>query len=199
MLPQNQNMRSYRSGRLGEAFCKENFGIGEPYYEIKSTGASNGAFVVQAWQLFESLWKQYVVINYRRDSRTIKRGDRKGRSQFTETIEQAYKKHVKILVIRGWRIAKVVLDRKLTLYCTARGGDIMTYGKWGLVYRVPRSSFDDLDLFEQTDQYSLYCYPDDPPQWAGNAVVETMEGSLFAGGNGKAKKKCIPPDDVVPF
>lgn len=179
MPPHSDNMKSYRSGRLGEAFCRDTFGIGEPKYEIKSTGASNCAFVVQAWQLFESLWKQYIIIHYRRETRVVSRGDNKGKRRFTETIEQAYAKHLDIYVIRGWKIAKVVLDRKLTLYCTAKNGDIMTYGKWGLVYRVPRAALDGMDLVEQTERYSLYSYENDPPQWHGDAAASTISDGLF--------------------
>lgn len=197
MIPINPNMRSHRSGVLGEQFCKEMFGVTEPRYEVKSTGATNGAFVVQAWQLFESLWKQYIVVHYKRSKKTISRGPNKGKTKFTETIEEAYKKQLDVFVVRGHRLAQIVLDKKLTLYCTARNGDLLKYGKFGLVYRIPRSELEGLELFEETDHYRLFCYSDDPPQWAGDEAASTIEGGLFASGNGQRKKK--EEEDEVPF
>lgn len=197
-------MRSHRSGRLGEEFCEEHFGIREDdRYEIKSTAAEHGSFVVQAWQLLEQLGKQYVVVTYQRATRRITRGPNKGKPVFTETIEQAYQKQLKVYVVPGHRIMEYILEHELKVYCTARGGNVLHYGKWGVVWRVPYAVLP-TEVYEETEEYVLYADAMSPPGWEGDAVARTIGGGLFdspAGGNGKVPKpeEDDDGDEELPF
>lgn len=189
------NTKAHRSGVLGEEFCFRQFGIKEDdRYEIKSSSADHGSFVVQAWQLLESLSKQYVVVRYERDTKRISRGPNKGKRKFTETVEQAYKKKLKVAVIRGARIIEAVMHENLKLYCTARGGRVMEYGKWGIVWRIPYRVLPE-EVFEETDEYILYADSWDPPGWDGDATAENIEGGLFCAGEAAEEDG----DEDVPF
>lgn len=199
--------KSHRSGKLGEAFCKEHFGISEPTFEIKSSGARTASVVVQGPQLFDQLGKQYVIVSYKRNEKTISRGPNKGKRKFTETIEKAYEKKVDVFVIRGYKLAQMIVELGLKLHCTAKDREVYIAGKWGLVYRVPKSQLPRHE-FEDNDVYTLYCDPLDPPAWT---EVAAMQGDLFKHSN---NGKTPPPgpkgpvreaeleeeyDDEVPF
>lgn len=188
-LSRTSEQKTNRSGRLGEAFCQEHFGISEPAYEIKSSGAKTSGVIVQAWQLFEQMHKQYVIVSYKRREKTISRGPNKGKRRFLDTIEKAYKRRVDVFVMRGWTIAKIVIDRKLSLHSTAKGGDTYMGGKWGLVYRIPKTTLP-RDVFEETEAYTLYCFPEDLPAWTAAAA---SQGDLFKqGDNGKVTEEEVP-------
>jgi len=196
-------MRSHRSGRLGEEFCREHFGIKEDdRFEIKSSAAEHGSFVVQAWQLLEQLGKQYVVVTYDRATRRVTRGPNKGKKRFIETIEQAYGKKLNVYVVPGHRIMEYILQNELKVYCTARGGNVLHYGKWGVVWRVPYAVLP-TEVYEETEAYVLHADPMHPPGWEGDAVARTIHGGLFdapQGGNGKARPpKEQDEDEDVPF
>jgi len=183
----NYDTKSHISGRLGEKFCLDTFGIAEPRFEIKSTSADHSSFVVQATQLLDQLWKQYVVVKYQRSTKVVSRGKNKGKRRYTETITQAYQRKLDVYVLRGHRIMRGILDEGLKCYCTARGGDILKYGKWGIVWRVPYRVLPD-QVFEETDRYNLFAFSDDPPEWTQAAVH--IQGGLFSGSNnGKSTKK----------
>jgi hypothetical protein len=184
--------RAHRSGRLGEAFCKEQFGIVEPNYEIKSFDRTRASFVVQSWQLLEQLWKQYVIVGYRRKHKTISRGPNKGRRKPAETVEAAYRRKVEVWVLRGHKILQGVLNYDLKVYCTARGGDLLKYGKWGIVWRIPVKVLPD-EVYEDNDRYTLYCNPDDSPEWTGEFTG--IQDGLFA----RNKDESDGDKEVVPF
>ncbi len=171
-----QNMRSYRSGRLGEAYCREHFGIGEPHYEIKSSGARTNSVVLQACQLLDQLHKQYVIVSYHRKERSISRGPRKGQRVFDDTVEDAYQRKVDVFVVRGTWLMEQIVALKLPMHCTAKNKSVYLCGKWGLVYRFPKSQLP-RNLFEETEQYRLYCSQTDPPAWTEAAAVRP--GNLF--------------------
>ena len=173
------HMRSYRAGRLGEEFCERVFGAKEPRYEIKTTGAAkHNCFVVQAWQLLESLNKQYVVVRYHRACKSLARGKRKGVRVYCESIEDAFKKPVEVYVVRGCQIAEIVLRRRLYLWCVASQRNIMKYGKLGLVWRIPVNELP-VEELERTDKYVLYGDSHDPPGWKFGDHMPLLQSGLF--------------------
>ena len=177
-----EGMRSYRSGILGEQFCKETFGISEPRYEIKSAGARNRLVIVQIHQLLNQMEKQYVVVQYSRKTRRLKKGPRKGAEVFTETVEQGYQNNkLHVAVIRGWRLVRIAIEEKLPPYCAAPHGDPYVAGKWGVYWRIPVKTlpFGENAIIEDADRYTLYAFQDDPPAWMGDAAARTIEGGLF--------------------
>jgi len=159
-----ESMKSYRAGRLGEQFCKKTFGIAEPTYEIKTNGHRRAMVIVQGWQLFEQLAKQYVIIRYDRAHRSVKHRDGRARPVYTESIEEAFEKPLVIYVIRGSVLARLVVDNKLALFCSGAKRDVMQYGKWGLVYRIPINLFQTEELLK-TDKYTINGSREDPPGW----------------------------------
>jgi hypothetical protein len=111
--------RPQRSGELGEAFCKGHFGIEEgDVYEVKSCAYRNYQFVSRCIQLLNSFTKFYVIIRYRREHRTLKRGPRKGQRIPCETIEKAYEKHLDVYVLRGADILRILAQNKAELWAT---------------------------------------------------------------------------------
>jgi hypothetical protein len=197
--PENPSMKTFRSGRLGEAFCKEYFGISEPEYEIKSNDISHASFIVQACQLLFSLHKQYVFVGYKRKAETIKKGPRKGRRKFIETIEKAYEKKLKIYVVPGLWIIRVITREKLPLYSTNPKGQENKYGEWGFVWRIPTKFFPDT-IYKDTARYTIFAYSMYPPYWTEGASI--IQGGLF----NEADKELIKPEikewetnDIIPF
>lgn len=203
-----ERMRSYRSGRLGEVFCEEVFGIKEPRYEIKSNGHRRAMVVAQACQLLESMEKQYVIIRYHRDSRTVTRGTRKGRPEFTDTIEEAYKKKVDVYVVQGHVLISLVVEHKMPLWCTAKNKNLFHYGKWGLVYRIPLALLP-VEKQEETDRYTLWYDSMYPPGWLGKPIKGAgfldFDGDMREPGEDKSGEKenvesgVFPPSDDTPF
>ena len=187
-------MRSCRSGRLGEQFCRDTFGIGEPRYEIKSTGYHR--VVIQCCQLLDSLHKQYVIVRYHRTTGTIKRGARKGCKKHIETIEQAYQKPVDVIVVRGDALLRVVHERKLAIGLSTNKHRILETGRFAAYWVVPLAElpYGEAYVIEKTNKYVLHARSLDPPGWMGDLVAEE-QGSLFADRKKKKKKK----DDEVPF
>jgi len=184
--------RAHKSGRLGEEFCKEQFGITEPHYEIKSFDRTRASFVVQTWQLLDQLYKQYVIVGYKRNYRTISRGPNKGKRRPAETIQKAYERKLQVWVLRGYEILRGVLNYELKVYCTAKGGDLLKYGKWGIVWRVPVKVLP-TEVYEDTDRYILYCAPGDSPEWTGEFT--NIQDGLFA----RNKDKIDDDEEEVPF
>lgn len=159
-----RTQKSFRSGRQGEAFCQEVFGISEPRYEIKSCGYHR--VVVQCCQLLESLAKQYVIVRYFRKERRLKSGPRKGRRIYEGTIEKAYENKVHVVVVRGHRILRAVHGLKLTVGLSGKD-KILEVGRFVAHWIVPlrEIGYDEGFLVEETDKYALYAFPDDPPGW----------------------------------
>lgn len=159
-----ERMKSHRSGALGEAFCRREFGITEPHYEIKSNGHSRSMVVAQACQLFESLGKQYVIVRYHRSMHTAKKGEHKGRRIYDDTIEVAYQKKLDVYVVQGHVLLQIVIAKKLPLWCTARNKNLFEYGKWGLVYRINLSDLP-VEKMQENERYNLWYDPMYPPGW----------------------------------
>jgi hypothetical protein len=124
----------------------------------------------------------------------VTRGPNKGRKRHTETIEQAFNNNkVLVYVLRGEKLMRIVMGQRLPVYSTAAGGNIMKYGKWGIIWRIPMKYILEYctEIVEENDTYILYGEPSDPPSWIGNKVAEA-QGGLFT----KKKEK---DDDPCPF
>lgn len=160
--------RAARSGGLAEEFCKRKFGIVEDSrYEIKSSSWRNGQIVVRTCQLMDSLEKQYVVVRYKREMRTLKRGPRKGTRVFEETIEQAYQKPLWVFVIRGVEIARIIAANRLPLRMTVYEKD----GRWAPYWCVRIKYLPDEVMF-QDSEVTLHGDALDPPGWLNDSQDE---------------------------
>lgn len=164
----NHRPRANTAGALAEEVVWAAFGAKEPEYEVKACGTRNNAVVLCAYQLLNSLEKQYVIVFYRRPVRKIRRGPRKGLKTMDVPLTRAFtESQLEIFVVRGIFLAQHVLDKKLFLYCNQKGRDVRATGKWGLYWRIPKGVFE-AELFErmaETERYVLYGDPLDPPAW----------------------------------
>jgi hypothetical protein len=151
--------RPQRSGQLGEDFCKEHFGIEEDeVYEIKSCAYRNYQFVARCIQLLRSFTKFFVIVRYRRDHRTLKRGPRKGQRIPCETIEEAYKKHLDVYVLRGADVLKILADNKAPLWATKFENDAHWAPYWVVKVRwLPK------EVIYEDKRCTVYGLPGDLP------------------------------------
>jgi len=175
-----EQMRSHRSGKLGELFCAEHFGIYEPKYEIKASGHKGHSFTAQAYQLIANLDtdKQYVIVNYHRDSHTIKRGTRKGRQVWDDTIEVAFTKKVDVYVVRTHVLVRKCVDEKKYMYCVGRNRNVLAFGKWSVCFRFLINGLP-VEQLADNDVYTLWGDHNDPPGWLMGDCAKSIPGGLF--------------------
>lgn len=145
-------MNCNTSGKLGEEFCKKFLNAEEPHFEIKSASRKSGIVVVKTWQLLNDLHKQFLICVYDRATRRLKRGPRKGREVYDESIRQAYEKRIHVHVIQGFDLLEIVSQEKLPTYLVRSKRESFN---WKAYYRVPIRCLPN-DIVEEATRYTLY-------------------------------------------
>jgi hypothetical protein len=162
--------RPQRSGECGEAFCKEHFGIEEDeVYEVKSCAYRNYQFVTRCIQLLRFFAKFFVIVRYKREHRTLTRGPRKGRRIPCESIEDAYKKHLDVYVLRGADILKILVREKAQLRATKFEND----AHWA-PYWVVKTKWLPTEIIHEDKRCTVYGDPADLPPFLREAEDEEV-------------------------
>lgn len=147
------------SGKLGEAFCLEKWGVEEgDEYEVKSTCDRNNQVILKVIQLIQSLHKTYVAVRYTRMRRTVKRGKRKGRRVPNESIGAAYEKHLDVFCASGVYLLQKIEELKRSLLSTSYEND----GAWAPYWTLRIKHFPQDVLFED-ERVTVHGDPLDPP------------------------------------